>query len=414
MLALVLFPALAHSAQDLPSSQQLRDAIFELQSQIQGYRVRVGQTEHVVQTTRDALRLLEDRKNKLVLEKQLADLSRRKVLTQIREHDQRLALLDAQLVGENRFLAELMRQAGRISDSRIAVLAMEQSISKVLSSIDGVEQLANEIREAKRALRELRRLLDAERQQLARRHDELGALARLQQLEELRLYEDEEQKRLLLRSTAKHLDVYRDLLRGAESQSFLFQQSFFEREGVGRALSLQEVVARARIVSSRVRIREEFLLAVMAQESKFGASQGSGAWRDDMHPAQWPHFLLIMQRLGLNPDAAPVSRKPAYGWGGAMGPAQILPSTWLAYENQVTGLTGNPVPSPWNIDDALAVAALKLADAGAGARTEQAERRAALIYFAGENWDNPAFGFYADSVLDFARGLRKEIDRAVS
>ena len=61
-----------------------------------------------------------------------------------------------------------------------------------------------------------------------------------------------------------------------------------------------------------------------------------------MHPNRdRPVFAVIAQTLGFNPDDLPVSRKPWYGWGGAMGPAQFIPSTWaLCFIYEDVNFTG--------------------------------------------------------------------------
>ena len=93
-----------------------------------------------------------------------------------------------------------------------------------------------------------------------------------------------------------------------------------------------------------------------------------------------------------------------------MGPAQFLPSTWLAYKDKVAALTGHNPPSPWDIDDAFTAAALKLANAGANQQTPDAEWKAAMIYFAGNNWGKTVYSFYGDSVMDLASVIQGQLD----
>lgn len=93
-----------------------------------------------------------------------------------------------------------------------------------------------------------------------------------------------------------------------------------------------------------------------------------------------------------------------------MGPAQFLPRTWLGWRDKVAAVTGHNPPSPWNVEDAFTASALKLGAAGADQKTEEAEWRAAMIYFAGSNWRNPAFSFYGDDVIALASVLQEQID----
>ncbi len=94
-----------------------------------------------------------------------------------------------------------------------------------------------------------------------------------------------------------------------------------------------------------------------------------------------------------------------FGWGGAMGPAQFIPSTWIRYEERVRAITGSA--DPWNIKDSFVAAGLHLANNGANRRTPEAEWRAAMIYFAGTV--NLRFRFYGDSVMRIARDLEGDI-----
>jgi hypothetical protein len=50
-----------------------------------------------------------------------------------------------------------------------------------------------------------------------------------------------------------------------------------------------------------------------------------------------------------------------------------------------------------------------MADLGAAAQTPEAERTAALKYFAGGNYKNPAYAFYGDSVMSFAAQFQSDI-----
>jgi len=67
-----------------------------------------------------------------------------------------------------------------------------------------------------------------------------------------------------------------------------------------------------------------------------------------------------------------------------MGPAQFIPSTWMGYAERVAQLVGRPMADPWKIEDAFMAAAIKLANAGAIAKTRAAERAASIAYYSGD------------------------------
>jgi hypothetical protein len=152
-----------------------------------------------------------------------------------------------------------------------------------------------------------------------------------------------------------------------------------------------------------------------------------------------PVFQVIMSTLGLDPNSVKVSKAPSYGYGGAMGPSQFIPSTWACYggfvntttgtcgkgtdgtyagpwkyeptKDRVAKFAGHPgTPSnPYNNLDAFTATSIYMADLGATAQTPAAERTAALRYFAGGNYNNPAYAFYGDGVMGFANQFQSDI-----
>ena len=157
-------------------------------------------------------------------------------------------------------------------------------------------------------------------------------------------------------------------------------------------------------------IRPAFLLAILSRESELGKNIGKGSWRVDMKPSQRQYYLQICRELEIDPDKYPVSKKQWYGWGGAMGPAQIMPATWLGYKAKIIEITGNDPPSPWNVKDAFVASALYLVNKGAGEKTTNAEWKAAMMYLAGANWKKDSLRFYGDQVMDLTKQFQEQID----
>jgi membrane-bound lytic murein transglycosylase B len=175
-------------------------------------------------------------------------------------------------------------------------------------------------------------------------------------------------------------------------------------------MTLEEALAHAEFAASKTGVRPAFLLAVLKKESSWGTNVGTGFWKSDMHPRDHAAFMAICQELNFDPNTMPVSRKPSYGWGGAMGPAQFLPSVWQSYKSRIADLTGHNPPNPWNIDDAFTASAIKLSNNGASGKTYNTEWKAAMLYFAGSRWNKAVYRFYGDSVMEFASTLQQQID----
>jgi len=184
----------------------------------------------------------------------------------------------------------------------------------------------------------------------------------------------------------------------------------------GRELSFEEALRLAQYAAGLTRVRAALILSVLWQESSFGRNLGecnyqialrnrSETWINNQTRA----FLQITSELNQDPGQTVVSCpiKDAngnyIGSGGAMGPAQFMPSTWLAYRNDVKGLVGH-LPDPWKIEDAIVAMAYYLKLNGGLSD----ERRAAGAYFG-----KCSFGWvdYCDSVLARAEAYQKEIDK---
>jgi membrane-bound lytic murein transglycosylase B len=125
-------------------------------------------------------------------------------------------------------------------------------------------------------------------------------------------------------------------------------------------------------------------------------------------------FMEITRKLGVDPYAQVVSCPQSGGYGGAMGPAQFIPSTWTLMESDIANALGKSIPDPWNPADAFMAAALYLRDLGANTRDWTNERTAACKYNSGRNcYTNskagPGLG-YGNNVMANAAIIQRDID----
>jgi len=100
------------------------------------------------------------------------------------------------------------------------------------------------------------------------------------------------------------------------------------------------------------------------------------------------------------------------GYGGAMGPSQFIPSTWILYEKRLEERLDVPFANPWDAKHAIMATALYMQDLGAAGGTYTAERNAACRYYSGRACDNkkPTNFTYGDSVIKKADGFQTNID----
>ena len=102
-----------------------------------------------------------------------------------------------------------------------------------------------------------------------------------------------------------------------------------------------------------------------------------------MHPTRdVPAFLSIADDLGINVFSTAVSCPIANvkGYGGAMGPAQFIPSTWKLFSGRLKETLGY-VANPWSPRDAFMASGLYLSDLGAVENNASSQNKAACRYY---------------------------------
>jgi membrane-bound lytic murein transglycosylase B len=148
-------------------------------------------------------------------------------------------------------------------------------------------------------------------------------------------------------------------------------------------------------------VRPALILGLIEVESSLGTNVGQCncyglpvcrhpelTYKQVMSQKHWPAFEAIVTELGLNIKATPVSCYVNGGYvqmGGAMGPAQFMPNTWLnlGYKQKVENITGQKPANPWLARDAFLAAALYLADWGAQDQSRSSEMGAVTAYLCG-------------------------------
>jgi membrane-bound lytic murein transglycosylase B len=229
---------------------------------------------------------------------------------------------------------------------------------------------------------------------------------------------------LLTQTKGKEAEYQRQLA-DKKKQAQEIRSRIFELIGVPDAPTFGEAVEIAKGASAQTGVRPALLLAVLTQESNLGKNVGQcyvkntatgegvsvrgASYRNVMKPNRDVQpFLQITRELGRDPLQTPVSCPiPSVGgYGGAMGPAQFIPSTWMLFKPRLDGILGRSA-DPWNIKDAFLASALYLGDSGAAAQTYDAEWCAAQKYFSGRC--STRYRFYGDSVMNLAARYERDI-----
>lgn len=301
-------------------------------------------------------------------------------------------------------LAAIMRKTNEASSYSLPeVILSQSSLTGFFRDIDSLESIQKGLKTTFEQIRTDKSETEAEKEALdKRKNSEMDARYIIQQ-EEKSIKANEAEKQRLLTISKGNEKSYSNILadkraRAAEIRAALFQLRDANPIPFGDALKYAQAAA------AKTGVRPAFVLAILTQESALGANVGScyltdpttGAGISKKTSKTFPNvmkpgrdvepFLEIVKALGGDPYKQVVSCPQSVGWGGAMGPAQFIASTWVLFEDRIAKALGiSGIPDPWNPAHAFMASSIYLGDLGASTGTYSAERNAACKYYSGKS-----------------------------
>ena len=394
----------------------------ELQKQLDNLDSQIGALDSIIQQKRTESASLERdiaifdakiKKAKLEIQRRDAEISKTK--TGISQKSEQIITLSAKSEKKKDSLAELIRKNNEMDSTGLAEIILGyQKMSDFFVTEDTLEPIHRLIQDTLDEIRSTKKQTEKEKDGMVEYQAEQVQLKAAQEMERKKLAANEAEKKNLLKISKGVEEGYRAIMALKQKDAATIRSQLFLLSG-SPSISFEKAVEYANLVWNKLKVRPAFLLGVIREESNLGANVGKGNWKEDLaHPncaKQRTAFTQITSELGLDPDLLPVSKKVWYGYcGGAMGPAQFMPTTWLLYKKGISNITGNNPPSPWDPKDAFVASGLLLKDNGAAAGGYAAERKAALKYLAGSNWNKKAYAFYGNDVMEFAADYQEQID----
>lgn len=357
---------------------------------------------------------------------------------QIGEKEVVLSILEEKTKKQKESLADLVRKSSLMEDySLVEVLLSKQSFSEFFTDIATFNSLKESLSESLDALRSIQNDTLAQKEQLSSKQETEAEMKRIQELQKREIERKESEKEQILKVTKGEEKAYQQLLESQQKTAAQLRNALFQLLGGGGGIAFPEAVRLAQYASRQTGVEAGLVLAILEQETNLGSNLGSCVYNDlrggkvVMHPDRdAPIFEAIASILGFDARTKQVScpitsNGERYGWGGAMGPSQFIPSTWAVYGGIVNTGSGwvysessdairringtGSAANPFNNQDAFIATALLLRDNGANG-TYAGNRLAALRYYAG--WggaNNPANAFYGDQVMTRKARLDGEI-----
>jgi len=412
--------------------QELQNQLNQIESQIAVQQQLLDAAQGQRQTLQTQINAFNAEIKKTQLQIEAINVSIAQLNGDIGVRNKTLTSLSEQLAAEKESLAQILRQTQVLDDySAVSVALGSKNVSEFFSDLDAFTSIKSSLAESFNQIEQTSVSTEAEKEALETRLAEQQQLRQVAQVAKQSVQAQEEQKQKLLTQTKGIEANYQKLIATSQKTAAQIRTELFTLAGGGGQIPLPTAITLAKQAGAATGIRPAFILGILKQETNLGANvgqclltnspnKGDGKGKNTGTPIRGvmkgtrdvDPFISITSALGLDAFSMPVSCPQSTGYGGAMGAAQFIPSTWASYQNRIARLAGHPntPANPWNNLDAFTAIALYMTDLGASTQTASAERTAALKYFAGGYYKNPAFAPYGDNVMKYASDFQQEIE----
>ncbi|MEY2664804.1 MAG: hypothetical protein RIT04_612 [Candidatus Parcubacteria bacterium] len=352
----------------------------------------------------------------------------------------KISSLEERIEDGRQSLAQIMRRTQEIDDYTLPeILLSQKTLTGALADIDSFASIQQSLAATFAQIRGVKSQTESERNALDKKKDQETDAKLIIEKDKASVQKAQVDRQNLLAVSKNTEKTYAQILAEKQVKAAQIRAALFPLAGGGAPIPFADALSYANVAAKATGIRPAFLLAVFQQESgkdsdatfgknvgscyvtDFSTGNGIGANTGSpqirvMNPTRdVPVFQRLATKLKFEPSSTRVSCwQAAYdskgapsGWGGAMGPAQFIPSTWVLFEDRVAAAVGKSVVNPWNPMDAFMAAATYLTDLGAYAVSPSGELNAACKYYSGSSCTKSArVKSYGTSVMSKANTIQ--------
>lgn len=409
---------------------QLEQELQALEQEIQAIEGDITKTQQEKASLQKEISVLKSKIKKLDLQISQSNKIIEDLRFQITDTSQSIEQTIEDIEVKKAQLGEVLQRMHQEDAKSFAEIVLTGStLSDFFGNIAALEALRSRNQELLASMEKLSAYLQSQKGALEDEKSEEENFVKIQMLQKQQSQSLTKQSEQLLEVTKGKESEYQKILTDKKKKAQEIRSRIFDLIGVPDAPTFGEALEIANLVSRQTGVRSAFLLAVLTQESNIGKNVGQCYLKNSatgngvrvngqaisrvMKPSRDVQpFFQITQGLGRDPYNTPVSCPiPSVGgYGGAMGPAQFIPSTWVQYQGKIEQLKGGSV-DPWNIRDAFLAAAVYLAQAKATKQTHDYEWCAAVTYFSGScsSRNQIRYEFYGDNVMAIAARYEEDI-----
>jgi peptidoglycan hydrolase CwlO-like protein len=348
-----------------------------------------------------------------------------KLSGQIGTKETEIESLENKLANQKDSLSQLIRKTNDLDDSNMVhIILSGKDLSEFYSDLDSFSSIKKALRQTVLSVREIKESTETQKSELEEKHDaELNAKAELEKSKKKVESDEAYRKQLLSVSKNKEKEYEKILAENQAKASQIKARLFSFAGGQTKAIPFGTALQYAEEAQRNTGTPAAFVLAILTQESALGANvgkcylankdtgeginvNGKTTYKNVMKPTRdVPPFIQITESLGMDPYKTVVSCPIAgvAGWGGAMGPAQFIASTWKTVSSRVQNITGSA--NPWNARDSIMASAIYLSDLGANSSYASQIKAACKYYGSGGTSCS-----YGKSVMSRVDKIQTDID----
>ncbi|HYC34287.1 MAG TPA: lytic murein transglycosylase [Candidatus Paceibacterota bacterium] len=336
--------------------------------------------------------------------------------------------LEKEITKGQESLAQIIRKTHQLEDYSLPELVLGgTNLSESLVDLDAFTSIKGALADTFVELRDAKKANEDEKVNLGKKKSQEIDTRVNVEAEKKKIESAEAEKKRLLALNKNEQAGYQKVIADKAAKAAAIRTALFGLRD-SAAIPFGTALEYAKKASAQTGVRPAFVLAILTQESNLGANVGSCYMTDTttgsgikvstglpvdrvMKPERdIAPFLEITKEVGRDYLTTRVSCPLSVGYGGAMGPAQFIPSTWQLFKKRIAALLGVTTADPWNPEHAFMASALYLADLGAVSGSYTAERNAACKYYSGRVCAGPINTPYGDQVMAKAATIQSNID----
>lgn len=408
----------AQAAQSASEERKALEAqLAQLEKEMDEYETKISQYQKQGKSLQSEINTLNSKVAKINAQIKAININLQKLDKEINLTELKIDDTKSKIKTKKEMVAEVMQEIFQQErQGMLVVFLSSPQFSDFFGKLNNLSNLEEKLRISLEEFVDLNNQLIDQKDNLALEKSDVIELKDFQDKQKKLAQQIKAEKDNLLKITKGKESEYQKVLAETQKTAAQIRSRLFEMIG-GGAMKFEDAYKFAKAAEAATGVRAALILAVLDKESALGKNVGKCSYKTAMAPGppksrrdDITPFLQITGELGLNPEttlvSCPISIDGAYG--GAMGPSQFIPTTWMLYKDQVAQLTGNNPPSPWRNGDAFMATALYLKDAGAGG-TISSERIAAARYYGGGNYKKYLYT-YGDKVVSKAQQFQQDIN----